>query len=77
MDHETLMALGAYLNEHTPMNTCDNTFRLTAEWLRGRMDDAEAEECLEWLKSQGARCDCQVVIQVYLPARDRTKMPSS
>ena len=69
MDHQTLITLGEYLNENLNLETCDNTLRNTHAWLEVMMpDQTEAE--LAWLEAQGVSCDCQVVLKLYIPARE-------
>jgi Protein of unknown function (DUF2695) len=69
MDHETLISLGEYLNEQISMETCDSTLSHSEEWLRSEgIQDVEAE--LDWLRSQGAVCDCEVVTVVYLQIKE-------
>jgi hypothetical protein len=68
MDRDTLLALGEYLNEVIPLDTCDSTLRYTAEWLSST-DRPDPAADLEWIRNQGVICDCDVVIKLYLPSR--------
>lgn len=78
MDHKHLIALGEFLNENLNLETCDNTLRNTHAWLDAMLpDQADAE--MAWLEAQGVSCDCQVVLKLYIPARENqmTEMSSS
>ncbi len=68
MNRETLLALGEYLNEVIPLDTCDSTLRYTAAWLSST-DRPDPDSDLAWIQSQGVICDCDVVIKLYLPSR--------
>lgn len=69
MDHETLISLGEYLNEQISMETCDTSLSHSEEWLRSvGVEDVEAE--LDWLRAQGATCDCEVVTVLYLRVKE-------
>ncbi len=69
MDQQTLLSLGKYLNENLSLETCDNTMKKSVEWLRA-MQVEEVEEQINWLELQGVSCDCEVVIKLYIPARE-------
>ena len=69
MEQETLLSLGQYLNENLRLETCDNTLNKSTEWLVAMKIDA-IESQLEWLENQGVSCDCEVVIKLYIPARE-------
>jgi hypothetical protein len=76
MDQQILMALGQYLNENLSLETCDNTLKNTVAYLKAiQYEDIEAEET--WLEEQGVSCDCQVVLKLYLPAREEEVTSSS
>ncbi len=70
MDQPTLMLLGQYLNENLNLETCDNSLTKTIDWLRAMEVDG-LDETLEWLDGNGVICDCEVVIKLYIPARER------
>jgi hypothetical protein len=69
MDQQTLLLLGQYLNENLSLETCDNSLKKSTEWLRAMQVD-EVEEQIIWLQEQGISCDCEVVIKLYIPARE-------
>ncbi|MDX1437764.1 MAG: DUF2695 domain-containing protein [Anaerolineales bacterium] len=65
MDPETIHSLGEYLNENIGMETCDSSLSFSASWLQENgIEDVDAE--LQWLREQGANCDCEVVTVLYL-----------
>lgn len=70
MDQQTLMTLGQYLNENLSLETCDNSLSLASDWLEA-MGTSDVESELSWLKEQGISCDCEVVIKLYIPAREK------
>lgn len=65
MDRGTLIELGNYLAERIEfipparVEGCDNTFRMTMQWLyaHGR----PVEDDLAYLRAHGAYCDCEVL----------------
>ncbi len=69
MDQQTLILLGQYLNENLSLETCDNSLKKSAEWLQAMQVD-DVEEHISWLEEQGVSCDCEVVIKLYIPARE-------
>ncbi len=69
MDQQTLLLLGQYLNENLSLETCDNTLKNSTEWLRAMQVD-NLEDQITWLEDQGVSCDCEVVIKLYIPARE-------
>ena len=71
MDHQNLMLLGEFLNENLNLETCDNTHSKTVEWLTVMMPD-KVEPVLTWLEEQEVSCDCEVVLKLYIPAREAT-----
>ncbi len=70
MDQHMLMLLGQYLNENLSLETCDNSLIRTMEWLKA-MDVDDFDETLEWLAEKGVVCDCEIVIKLYIPAREK------
>ena len=70
MDQQLLMLLGQYLNENLSLETCDNSLIKTMDWLKAMGID-NVDETLEWLAEKGVVCDCEVVIKLYLPAREK------
>ncbi len=70
MDEQTLLELGEYLNDNPNLDTCNNTLDATREWLEAHRPDQAAAD-LEWIAEQGATCDCEVVLKLYLPQRNR------
>jgi hypothetical protein len=70
MDQQTLMLLGQYLNENLSLETCDNSLIKTMDWLKA-MEVDDLDETLEWLAEQGVVCDCEIVIKLYIPAREK------
>ncbi len=70
MDQQLLMLLGQYLNENLSLETCDNSLIKTMEWLKAMGVD-DFDETLEWLAENGVVCDCEVVIKLYIPAREK------
>ena len=69
MDQKTLLLLGQYLNENLSLETCDNSLKKSVEWLQAMQIDM-VEEQINWLEEQGVSCDCEVVIKLYIPARE-------
>ena len=78
MDQQTLMLLGQYLNENLSLETCDNSLIKTMEWLNA-MEVDDLDETLDWLGEQGIVCDCEIVVKLYIPAREKemTSTPSA
>ena len=65
MDKNSAVSLGKYLNHYIdPNETCDRTLQKTIAWLKANQFDVEAE--LIWLENQGIRCDCDIVVGMYL-----------
>ena len=54
------------------INGCNNTLRLTRDWLATQSAEHPIEEILLWLGSQGGGCDCEVAANLY----DRLEIPS-
>jgi hypothetical protein len=66
LDNKTIFELGSYLNDRIgPFNTCNHQLSVTTHWLEKNRPEADAD--LAWLEKQGITCDCQVVIQLYIP----------
>jgi hypothetical protein len=66
MDKKTIFELGSYLNDRIgPYNTCNHELNLTTVWLNE--NGRNVEEDLVWLHEQSVTCDCQVVINLYIP----------
>ena len=62
-----LAGLFGYLGERLDHGRCDNTMRLTAEFLRKSDDCGDCEGALEWLAERGGFCDCEVLLNVEPP----------
>lgn len=75
MDHDTLFELGQYLNKATTHDTCDKSLSHSETWLRAH-NRPDVEGDLAWLQSQGAVCDCEVILKIYLPALQKRKTNS-
>lgn len=58
-----LLVLVDHLNNI--MDGCDNTQRLTRDWLAKQSVDHPIEEILLWLGRQGGACDCEVAANLY------------
>ena len=72
MDQNTVISLGKYLNNYIdPNRTCDRTLHNTIAWLQANHYDVDTE--LKWLASQGIKCDCAFIVDLYIPARIRMK----
>ena len=72
MDRKTTLALGKFLNEVLEYyDTCDHTLDTTVAWLESHWRDVETN--LKWIQDQGITCDCEFVLKIYIPTRDRGK----
>ncbi len=71
MKDDTILALGGFLNENLSLQTCDNSLSNTVEWLSTHEHDG-LESHLSWLEEQGVSCDCDVVLKLFIPIRDRS-----
>ena len=68
MDRETLLDLGRYLNVYIePFDSCDGSLSQTIVWLEA--NGKEVDPSIEWIKSQGVDCDCELVTKLYIPMR--------
>ena len=56
---DVLAAFFAGVEKRVDESGCDDTRRLTEEWLGARGHDTEA--VIAWLASAGGYCDCEVV----------------
>ena len=72
MDRKTILALGEFLNDVQKFyDTCDHTLDTTVAWLESHWRDVE--DNLQWIQDQGITCDCEFVLKIYIPTRDRDK----
>lgn len=68
MERITLLDLGRYLNVYIePFDSCDGTLGQTRVWLEANGKNVVQE--IDWLKTQGITCDCEVVTKLYIPTR--------
>ena len=70
MDQQTIKALGQYLNDNLNLETCDNTLKLTSQWLLA-MEVEDLDAIVSWLEEKEIHCDCEVVLKLYIPAREK------
>lgn len=47
------------VNEHLENEECDDTRRLTEQWLSA--NGVPAKPVLDWLEEHGGHCDCEVI----------------
>jgi hypothetical protein len=72
MDDETILALGKFLNEVIDkFDSCDHTLGVTEAWLLAYGHKRQA--ALDWLRDQGISCDCEFMLKLYIPTRDKGK----
>jgi hypothetical protein len=57
-----LRSLFTSLDESLSAATCDHSLRFTIAWLSARK--VEQAPVVEWLRSQGGYCDCEVLANV-------------
>ena len=70
MDRKTILALGEFLNDVLEYyDTCDHTLDTTVAWLESHWRDVETN--LKWIQDQGITCECEFVLKIYIPTRDR------
>jgi len=62
-----LVGLFRHLDERLDRGRCDNTMRLTAEYLRATGECRDLDEALDWLARRGGFCDCEVLLNVEPP----------
>lgn len=66
MEHDVLIALGNYPAEYIEfvpparIEGCDNTLRMTTQWLYAHQRPVEDD--LAWLRSKGGYCACEVLL---------------
>ena len=64
-----LAALFDYLDERLAEDACDDTLRITDEFLASRGLDVDAVGA--WLRASGGHCDCEVLANVEDAWSDR------
>ncbi len=62
-----LAELFKHLDERLEQGRCDNTMRLTTDFLQESDECDDCEEALEWLAERGGFCDCEVLLNVEPP----------
>ncbi len=62
MDRELFSQLFDYLDELSEDHECQDDFTMTAAFLKAH--GVPAEQVLEWLRENGAGCDCEVLLNV-------------
>ena len=62
-----LAGLFRHLGELLEQDGCDNTMRLTAEYLQASGECGDLDEALDWLARRGGFCDCEVLLNVEPP----------
>ncbi len=62
MDMELFSLLFDYLDEQSEERECQGDFAMTETFLKAH--DVPAEPVLEWLRGNGAGCDCEVLLNV-------------
>ncbi len=62
-----LAGLFKHLGGRLEQGPCDNTMRLSTDFLRESDECDDCEEALEWLAERGGFCDCEVLLNVEPP----------
>lgn len=63
---EQLEGLFEHIGEHiTPQGGCNHTLRHARAWAEANAVDPL--ELIAWLNSEGAYCDCEVMMNVMVP----------
>jgi len=64
---EWLAGLFKHLGNCLERDVCDNTMRLSTDFLRESDECDDCGEALEWLAERGGFCDCEVLLNVEPP----------
>ncbi len=62
-----LAGLFKHIGERLEQDVCDNTMRLSTEFLQESEACDNCEDALEWLAKRGGYCDCEVLLNVEPP----------
>ena len=62
MERKLFYALFDFLNDKSETTECKHDFSLTNEFLKDK--NADIEKVIEFLRENGAGCDCEVIFNV-------------
>ena len=53
-----------YLTKHDALNNCDNTLKITRDWIKEKGLSEQETDIINFIEKHGGYCDCEVLFNV-------------